>query len=121
MKHQQVVLNIKVNEMPKLIYNKELNMYEVWTDAVEGAQRQKEATATEEWVIQTILQQDKIIKTMKQFDARLALLRNTITNDVRDEIEPKLEKILDNIDILWIEIRDKFNQLNKKKWWHFWK
>lgn len=117
MKHQPVVLNTEVIKMPKLIYNKELNMYEVWTDAVEGAQRNKEATATEEWVIQVILQQDKIQKNMNQFGNRLKIFEENIKKNNNKEIDWLFNKIKEMFSDLNVEIY----KLQKKKWWHFWK
>ena len=103
--------------MGRLIYNKEFNQYEVWEDTVEGASRSKVASATEEYVIDVILQQDKIMNSLNQFDTRM----DNVRIDLKNRLKEHTDKLFDMMKLILKEIEDFRGEEEEKRWWMFWR
>ena len=99
----------------KLKYDEITDTFAVYSGAVEGAQRQMVASATEEWVIKAIINQNVINNDSDELTLRM----ETLFNKNFTEVNYKIDQTFRDMRVQFIEKMDELKPKlePKKKWW----
>jgi len=102
----------------KLKYDERTETFRVFGEANEGAMRETIGTATEEWVISAIINQEMIKYANDKFGRYL----EQIKENNKEGYEKLQKEIISNFEKRCDMIHKQLNAIvMKKRWWQFWK